>query len=148
MYEPKRSFAAQLRDALPAQLGGSYRLFTGSLAYVLHRVTGIGLTIYLFLHILSITSATHHFWEYDLLMVRYQEFDFKIGEIALWAALLFHGINGIRLLLVDFVFDRSHASKPMFWYFAALIIVLTVIGAIPLLLHWNTQPFQPAVGGN
>jgi succinate dehydrogenase / fumarate reductase cytochrome b subunit len=147
MHKPDRGLKHAATAWIPYGTGGSYRYFTGSLAYVLHRVTGLALLFFLFFHIKSITNATANFWEYDLLMVRYQEADFKAGEIALWFALLFHGINGIRLLLVDFVFDRSHVSKPLFWYFAALIIILTVLGAIPLLLHWNTQPFQPAVGG-
>ena len=74
---------------------------------------------------------------------------FQLGEIALYGALLFHGINGVRILLVDFVLDRTHVSKKIFWMFAALIIVLLIVGTIPLLFHWNTGPFQPGVtGGN
>lgn len=142
MYEPNRSFGSSIKDWLPGQAGGGYRWFTGSLAYVLHRVTGIALIFYLFFHITSITKATHNFWTYDTLMHRFQQPDFKLGEIALYAALLFHGINGIRILLVDFVFDRSHVSKKLFWAFIVLIAVLFVIGAIPLLLHTNTQPLQ------
>ena len=144
MHDPKRTFLASLRDAIPAQFGGGYRYFTGSLAYVLHRVTGIGLIIYLFLHIWSITEATSAFWKYDLLVHRYQEWDFKIGEIALYGCLLFHGLNGVRVLLVDFVLERSHLAKPLFWATALLTLALLVIGAIPLLLHWNTGPLQAA----
>jgi len=75
-----------------------------------------------------------------VVMRRFQEPDFKIGEILLWAAVLFHGINGIRILLVDFVFDRSHVSKQLFWAFAVVILALLVAGAIPLILHTNVQP--------
>jgi len=146
MYEPKRSFTSSMQDWIPGQFGGGYRYFTGSLAYVLHRITGIALIFYLFFHILSITKATNSPWTYDILMHRYQELDFKFGEIALYGCLLFHGINGIRILLVDFVFDRSHVSQKLFWYFGVLIVGLLIAGAIPLVLHLNTMPLQ--AGGN
>ena len=50
----------------------------------------------------------------------------------------------MRILLVDFVLDRSHVSK-VFWAFLAVIIVLFVVGSIPLIMHTNTAPFMPAV---
>ena len=111
------------------------------MAFVLHRVSGLGLIVYLFLHIQSISKAAlADPTSYDLLMYRYQQADFKMGELALYAALLFHGINGIRILLVDFVFERSAIAKQLFWYVFWLCAALFVIGAIPLLLHLNTAP--------
>ncbi len=145
-----------LSNGIPAQIGGSYRYFTGSLAYVLHRVTGLALLVYLFFHIQSITAASNADpSQYDVLMRRFQEPDFKIGEILLYGALLFHGINGVRILLVDFVVQRTHWHKKMFYLSTALVIVLLIVGAIPLILHSNVQPIfatdhlpgMPAAGG-
>ncbi len=64
----------------------------------------------------------------------------------LYAALLFHGINGIRILLVDFTVGGSRWHKPAFWGFAALILGLLVVGSIPLLLHSNVQPLLQPTG--
>ena len=61
MFKPDRSFNGSMKDWVPGQVGGGYRFFTGSLAYVLHRVTGLGLIVFLFFHILSITKATNDF---------------------------------------------------------------------------------------
>lgn len=144
MHRPDRGLRSALLAWIPARFGG-YRYFTGSLSYILHRISGLALLFFLFFHILSITKATNDFYQYDLIMYRFQEIDFKLGEIALFAALLFHGINGVRLLLVDFVFERSHLSKRLFWMFTALIAVLFLAGAIPLLLHSHTQALQ--IGG-
>ncbi len=151
MHEPDRSPKSFVTMGIPSQLGGSYRYFTGSLAYVLHRITGLALLFFLFFHILSITKAGHDFAKYDLIMRRFQEPDFKFGEIMLYGALLFHGINGVRILLVDFVLERTHVSKKLFWMFAVLIAVLFIAGSIPLLCHSNTQAFTdglPSVGGH
>lgn len=142
VYHPDRNTGEHVKNALPGQVFGTYRWFSGSLAYVLHRITGLGLVFFIFFHILSVTKATSadpsH---YDLMIRRMQEPDFKLGEIMLYGALLFHGINGIRILLVDFVLDRSHINKKMFWAFAVLIAILFVAGTIPLILHTNVQPF-------
>lgn len=146
MSDADRSPASMIRNMLPFQvLGGPYRWFTGSLAYVLHRVSGLALTFFIFFHILSVTKATaadpSH---YDLMIRRMQEPDFKLGEIMLWAALLFHGFNGIRILIVDFVVDRSHINKRLFHAVIVICAILFLAGAIPLLLHTNVKPLFDA----
>lgn len=143
MHHPDRGVGSALTNWIPTQLGGHYRYFTGSLAYVLHRVSGLALLVFLFFHILSVMKATSADpAAYDLMIRRMQDPDFKLGEIALYAALLFHGLNGVRLLLVDFVLDRSHVGKQLFWYLCALVLALLVIGAIPLILHSNVAPLH------
>lgn len=140
MHHPDRGPASAWRNAIPLQLGGTYRYFTGSLAYVLHRVSGIALLVFLVFHILSVTKANASPEAYDLMIRRMQEPDFKIGEIALFAALLFHGLNGLRILVIDFAIQRTAIHKRLFWGFAVLTAALLVIGTIPLALHTNVQP--------
>jgi succinate dehydrogenase / fumarate reductase cytochrome b subunit len=142
VHIPDRGPGSALANAVPRQLGGSYRLFTGSLAYVLHRVTGLGLIIFLFFHIISITKANHTPEAYDLMIRRMQEPDFKLGELCLYAALLFHGLNGMRIVWVDFVAKRTTQHKRIFVGLAALVCALLVAGAIPLILHTNVQPLH------
>jgi succinate dehydrogenase / fumarate reductase cytochrome b subunit len=140
VYVPDRGPASVPANSIPRQLGGSYRWFTGSLAYVLHRVTGIGLFVFLVFHIISITKANASPAEYDLMIRRMQEADFKLGELALFGALLFHGLNGLRILHVDFAGVTTRSHKVLFWAMGALTVGLLVVGAIPLVLHWNVQP--------
>lgn len=140
MYHPERGPASAAANPIPSQIGGSYRWFTGSLAYVLHRVTGLGLLVFLFFHIISITKANASPEAYDLMIRRMQEPDFKLGELALFAALLFHGLNGLRILYVDFVVIRTQHHKALFWGLSLLVAGLLIAGAIPLILHSNVQP--------
>ena len=141
MIDPDRGPRSLLTNWIPFQVGGSYRYFTGSLSYVLHRVTGLALVFYLFFHIHSITEANQADpTAYDLMIRRFQEPDFKIGEVLLYAALLFHGINGLRILFVDFALGSTRFHKRLFWIFAVVVLVLLVVGAIPLILHSNVQP--------
>jgi succinate dehydrogenase / fumarate reductase cytochrome b subunit len=140
VHHPDRGPKSALANWIPLQLGGGYRYFTGSLAYVLHRVSGLALIFFLFFHILSITKAQATPEAYDLMIRRMQEPDFKIGELLLFAGLLFHGINGMRIVAVDFCMTRTSRHKQLFWGGAALCAVLAVAGAIPLILHRNVQP--------
>ncbi len=141
MPEPDRGPRSALTNALPAQFfNGGYRYFTGSLAYVLHRVTGLALIFFLFFHILSITKSQATPEAYDLMIRRMQEPDFKIGEILLFAGLLYHGLNGIRIVLVDFAWTRTTHHKKLWWGLAALCAGLLIAGLVPLLLHSNVQP--------
>lgn len=143
MIEPDRGPRSFLTNWIPFALGGSYRYFTGSLAYVLHRITGLALLFYLFFHIHSITEANQADpTSYDLMIRRFQEPDFKLGELMLYAALLFHGINGLRILLVDFTVGGTRWHKKIFWGFSLLILGLLIAGAVPLLLHTNVQPLM------
>ena len=140
MYHPDRGARSAAANPFPSQVGGAYRWFTGSLAYVLHRVTGLGLLVFLIFHIISITKANAAPEAYDLMIRRMQEPDFKLGELALFAALLFHGLNGLRILYVDFVVIRTTHHKQLFWGLAVLTLALFAVGAVPLVLHLNVQP--------
>jgi len=141
MHEYNRGPSSLVEHALPAQFfAGGYRYFTGSLAYVLHRVSGIALLFFLFFHILSITKSQATPEAYDLMIRRMQEPDFKIGEILLFAGLVFHALNGIRILVVDFAVRRTTSHKRLFWGFAVLAIGLILAGTIPLVLHNNVRP--------
>ena len=145
MYHPDRGPRSVAANPFPSQAGGAYRWFTGSLAYVLHRVSGIGLLVFLVFHILSVTKANATPEAYDLMIRRMQEPDFKLGELALFAALLFHGLNGLRILYVDFVVTRTTHHKKLFWGLAVLTLALFAVGAVPLVLHLNVQPLTADV---
>lgn len=143
MHQPDRGPGSLLPNALPAQFfAGGYRWFTGSLAYVLHRVSGLALLFFLFFHILSITKSQATPEAYDLMIRRMQEPDFKLGEILLFAGLLYHGLNGMRIVLVDFCWTRTEHHKRLWWGLCALCAVLLVAGAIPLVLHLNVAPIM------
>jgi len=69
----------------------------GMLAFVLHRVTGVGLVVYLFLHLLVLSqlAAGPAAWDAFIDLARGRMF--LALDILLGAALVFHGLNGLRL---------------------------------------------------
>ncbi len=70
--------------------------------FILHRVTGVIIVLYLFLHI-YVTSNTIDSARWNSLMEQFgASIVNKIGEFIVAGAVIFHGLNGIRLLLVEF----------------------------------------------
>ncbi|MCA9978088.1 MAG: succinate dehydrogenase, cytochrome b556 subunit [Anaerolineales bacterium] len=98
----------------------------GSWAFALNRLTGLALTVYLFLHlaILSKLLQGESGWNEFLALARSPLF--LLLDIILIFGILFHGLNGIRVALVGMgVGARQH--RRLFW-------VLMVIGTLLLLV--------------
>ena len=85
----------------------------GGRALALHRLTGLVIVLYLYLHlaVLSMLLIGHSAWSSFLSLVTAKSF--LALEAVLIAAVLFHGLNGIRVALVGSgIVPRERA---MFW---------------------------------
>jgi len=74
----------------------------GSWAFILNRVTGLGLTLYLFLHLIMLGQLAKGPQAYDGFIALVKNPVFLIGELFVIAAALIHGLNGIRIGLTSF----------------------------------------------
>jgi succinate dehydrogenase / fumarate reductase cytochrome b subunit len=104
------------------------RRHLGSWAFALNRLTGLGLTLYLFLHlaVLSLLLQGESGWDQFLTLARHPLF--LILDVVLIFGILFHGLNGIRVALVGMgVGARSH--RGLFWALMVVVAVLLVVSA-------------------
>jgi len=78
-----------------------YRGREGHIAFVLHRLTGLGTLLFLLLHILD--TATVYFAPalYEHAINLYRSTPFMLGEIALVFSVIYHGVNGLRIAYFD-----------------------------------------------
>jgi len=100
----------------------------GSWAFALNRITGIGLVVYLVLHlaVLSLLARGPEAWDDFLQLARSPLY--LMLDVILIFGILFHGLNGIRVALVGMgVGVRSH--RTLFWALSAVGLVLLVISA-------------------
>ena len=101
----------------------------GSWAFALNRLTGLGLTLYLFLHlgILTILLQGESAWNDFVTVVKSPLFLFF--DVILIFGLIFHGLNGIRVALVGtgYLADKQ---GPLFWGLMVIGFVLLVAAAI------------------
>ncbi len=78
-----------------------YRGQEGQLAFLLHRVMGVGTLLFLIIHILD--TATVYFAPqfYAEVIGLYRAPLFMLGEIGLVFCVIFHGVNGLRIIVFD-----------------------------------------------
>ncbi len=78
-----------------------YRGREGHIAFLLHRLTGLGTLLFLLLHIVD--TAFVYFWPegYGHAIALYRSTPFMLGEIALVFAVIYHGTNGLRIAWLD-----------------------------------------------
>ncbi|MHB0871271.1 MAG: succinate dehydrogenase, cytochrome b556 subunit [Chloroflexota bacterium] len=109
---------------------------TGMWAYVLHRITGLVLVAYLLMHIMVISSAmVGGKSAFDALLGILQTPFWVVMDLGLVAVVLFHGLNGIRLVLFDLGLG-VRSQKTLFWLvlLASFVgFVLSVIVSLPLI---------------
>ena len=111
-----------------------YRLHPGYIAWILHRVTGLGLVLYLFMHIWVIHHISRGKEAFDQVMGVVQAPIFHILEIGLLACVVFHGLNGIRVVLIDYgTAGQKGPHKTWAWATVAVSAVLVIAGGIPML---------------
>jgi len=104
-----------------------YKPQTGSFAWFTHRLTGVALTLYIFLH-LYVLSNLRDPASYEALMRMTRTPLVKLMEAGLLALVISHGLNGLRLTLLD-TGVPTKAQKILFWTAFAVGAVIFVAGA-------------------
>lgn len=116
----------------------------GSFSYWLHRLTGIGLAIYLLMHTFVLSSAISGEETFNVRMGSVQNPFFAFLEIFLIAGVFIHMLNGLRITLADF-FGWTRMHKSIFWIIA---IIFTALMVVTIILIWpKFNPGNYGMGG-
>jgi len=121
------------RKARPA--GSLYRGREGMWSWVAHRVTGFAIFMFLLVHVLDTALVRVSPEAYNEVMATYKNPVMGLGEAGLVAAILFHSLNGVRIVLVDFWAKGPRYQAQMLWVVLGLAVVLFVPFAIRHLGH-------------
>lgn len=109
------------------KLGTLYRGREGMWSWVAHRVTGMLLFLFLFVHVLDTALVRVSPELYNAVIGHYQTPLMGLGEVGLVAAVVFHAFNGIRVILVDFWAKGPKYQRVMLWIVLA-VFAITMIG--------------------
>jgi len=99
---------------------------TGGWAFALNRVTALGLTIYLFLHLAVLSLLAQGPGAYDDFLALTENPIIKLGEWAVVAAVILHGLNGIRIILTSFGVGVTR-QKQLFYGFMIIAVFVILI---------------------
>ncbi len=101
----------------------------GMWAYALNRITGIGLVVYLYLHlgVLSLLSGGPGSWDSFVSLARSPYF--LTLDVILLAGVLIHGLNGLRIALTGF---NVGVKKQKVLFSALLLVAVVALSAAAL----------------
>jgi succinate dehydrogenase / fumarate reductase cytochrome b subunit len=101
-----------------------YRGAIGQWSWILHRLSGLGTLLFLTLHVIDTSWSVFYPEKYVEAIATYQSPLFTLGEFALVAAVVYHAINGLRIILLDY--------RPSLWQYQsrAFLIVLGISAII------------------
>lgn len=106
----------------------SYRVSWAQLAWFGHRLSGIGVLVYLFIHIVETSMVTLGPEVYDATLGLFRNLPIRLGEIVLMAALVYHSLNGLKVILLDFVPAATIWYRPLTYG----VVIATVVSMVPL----------------
>ena len=99
---------------------------TGGWAFILNRVTALGLTFYLYLHLVVLGQLAKGPEGYDSFVALVRQPIFIAGELLVVAAGILHGLNGIRIVLTTFGVSVTR-QKQLFYALMAIALIAIVI---------------------
>ncbi|HEX9907166.1 MAG TPA: succinate dehydrogenase, cytochrome b556 subunit [Thermoplasmata archaeon] len=100
---------------------------TGMWAWVGHRLTGVLLVIYVFLHLSFLSQASLDHLSFDELMEKMAEPLFVFFDFLLVCAVIYHAMNGLRVVLFDLGIG-IRKQKLVFWIMMAISAVMVLVG--------------------
>ena len=115
-------------------LSDRYRGGVGMLSWLLHRISGLALSGYLLLHIYDLRAAQQGAQAFDEAMAVFRSPFWKIMDLLLLAAVLFHGFNGIRLLLFDAGMGLRR-QRQLFWIAFGLTVAIFLYASVMVFAH-------------
>jgi succinate dehydrogenase / fumarate reductase cytochrome b subunit len=107
-----------------------YRGAIGQWSWVLHRLTGLGVVLFLTLHVIDTSWAVFYPELYVRAIAAYQTPLFTLGEFGLVACVVYHAYNGLRIALID--------TRPAWWKYqqraAKIVLAATGITLVPVFI--------------
>jgi succinate dehydrogenase / fumarate reductase, cytochrome b subunit len=122
--------------------GSVYKGHEGQWSWLFHRVTGVAIILFLFAHVVDTAVVGWGPEAYNRVASVYHNPVVRTLELGLVAAVLFHSVNGVKILLIDFYPSLARHITAL----GRATIAIFVLSMIPItwimgsdILHLLTQ---------
>jgi succinate dehydrogenase / fumarate reductase cytochrome b subunit len=119
-----------------------YRGQSGMWSWLLHRITGLGLLVFLFIHIVDISILGFGPKVYNDSVLLFDQAIVRLLSLSLVAAVLYHALNGLRIMAINFWRKGVRYQKVLFVVVLAVSIIvfipaayIIIAPAIPWFFH-------------
>lgn len=121
--------------------GTLYRGREGMWTWVAHRVTGVLIFFFLFAHVLDTALVRVSPDAYDRVIDTYKTPVVNLMEVGLTGAVLYHALNGLRVMAIDFWEQGTRYQKQMSYAVVGLVALVMVPGTYFMLERTVQQMF-------
>ena len=121
--------------------GTLYRGNEGMWSWVLHRITGVAIFFFLLVHVLDTALIRVSPEAYDAVMSTYKNPIMGFGELVLVAGIVYHALNGLRIILVDFWSKGPRLQRQMLWITLGVWILVMIPGTYFMMVRTVTDMF-------
>jgi succinate dehydrogenase / fumarate reductase cytochrome b subunit len=125
-------------------VGALYKGSPGQWSWIAHRITGVAVILFLFAHVIDTAVVGWGPDAYNRVTAVYHNWIVRLLELGLVAAVLYHAINGIKIMVIDFWPSTTRYYRAMSLastgIFILSMIPITVImgrGIVNLAFGWN-----------
>jgi succinate dehydrogenase / fumarate reductase, cytochrome b subunit len=98
-----------------SELTTLYKGREGQWSWIAHRVTGVGILLFLFAHIVDTALVGWGPDAYNRVVSVYHHPIVQIMELGLVGAVIYHALNGLRIMIIDFWPQASVHHVKLFW---------------------------------
>lgn len=116
----------------------TYRGGEGHWSWLLHRLTGIGVFVFLLAHIVDTAMIGWGPSAYNKMIQLYRRPAFRLAEVILAGAVLYHALNGVRIIIIDFWPEATMIHRKLVYAVAIIFAVVYVPTAI-YMLSWLVE---------
>ena len=113
-----------------------YKPLPGMVAWIIQRITGLGLAVFLLAHIFSIHRLVSGPAAFQEELKLYGNPFFKLSEIGLGLLIFSHAFNGLRILAFDWLPRRSDGHRRLLWAVVALFVLIAIPVALLMIKFW------------
>ena len=108
-------------------------------SWVLHRITGAAIFFFLFVHVLDTALVRISPQVYNEVVNLYKMPVVGLMELGLVACVLYHGLNGLRVILIDVWRSGPRYQRRLAWAVSAVWLLLMVPATVVILTHMAEQ---------
>jgi len=116
-----------------SDVGTLYKGSPGQWSWLAHRITGVAVILFLFAHVVDTAVIGWGPEAYDRVVSVYHNWIVKLLELGLVAAVLYHAINGVKIMVFDFWPSttrhmRSIAAASTLLFVASMLPITWIMG--------------------
>jgi succinate dehydrogenase / fumarate reductase, cytochrome b subunit len=125
-----------------ADVGTLYKGSPGQWSWLAHRITGLAVTLFLFAHVVDTAVVGWGPDAYNRVTDVYHNWAVRVLELGLVAAVLYHAINGLKIMVFDFWPSTARYMKPI----SAASTVLFLGSMVPITWIMGREILNLALG--